>query len=144
MPTALLIYSGPTARKPHSRHDRNFLFFLRHGLPCAHPTPATTRSFSTTIVLTNETAAFYAPQLRCAAACGRLTVLRRVDRCYDMESLRVAHNLVQSCEGLEHLPRLEHLDLRENHIRGELGLRLLCFNRGLRSLWVEGCVEINW
>jgi len=41
-------------------------------------------------------------------------------------------------EGLEHLPRLEHLDLRDNHIRGELGLRLLCFNRGLRSLWVEG------
>ena len=38
----------------------------------------------------------------------------------------------------EHLPRLEHLDLRDNHIRGELGLRLLCFNRGLRSLWVEG------
>ena len=47
-------------------------------------------------------------------------------------------NLLQSCEGLEHLPRLEHLDLRDNHIRGELGLRLLCFNRGLRSLWVEG------
>ena len=45
---------------------------------------------------------------------------------------------MQSCEGLEHLPRLEHLDLRDNHIRGELGLRLLCFNRGLRSLWVEG------
>ena len=30
------------------------------------------------------------------------------------------------------------MDLRDNHIRGELGLRLLCFNRGLRSLWVEG------
>ena len=44
----------------------------------------------------------------------------------------------QNWEGLEHLPRLEHLDLRDNHIRGELGLRLLCFNRGLRSLWVEG------
>ena len=59
-------------------------------------------------------------------------------RCRGLESLRVAHNLLQSCEGLEHLPRLEHLDLRDNHIRGELGLRLLCFNRGLRSLWVEG------
>ena len=59
-------------------------------------------------------------------------------RCRGLESLRVAHNLLQSCEGLEHLPRLEHLDLRDNHIGGELGLRLLCFNRGLRSLWVEG------
>ena len=53
---------------------------------------------------------------------------RRPDLCYVLRP---------RLSGVPHT-NARRMDLRDNHIRGELGLRLLCFNRGLRSLWIEG------
>ncbi|KAG5179648.1 hypothetical protein JKP88DRAFT_135353, partial [Tribonema minus] len=58
--------------------------------------------------------------------------------CARLRVVRLAHNRLRSAGGLESLTALEHLDLGHNAIAGSLSVRILSFNRALRSLVLAG------
>lgn len=81
----LIVYSGPTDVR-ESLYDNNFLFFLRHGLPCSYHKGQLGR-VHVAIVLTNATIAKYETEIsRYNQTCGDLLLVERADRCYDMQS----------------------------------------------------------
>lgn len=93
-----VVYSGPT-NSEHSTYDENFLFLLRHGLPCSykdltnHKQQMQERPVRFVFVLTSETKRKYGDYIRALnqSSCGNdLHILVRENRCYDMESARIA------------------------------------------------------
>jgi hypothetical protein len=77
-------------------HD-NFRFFLEQGLPCSHHSSTYSSEkgkvavVTVAIVLTNETFMAYKTLLAAAnAKCGGVEMIIRKNRCYDLESVRVA------------------------------------------------------
>jgi len=92
----VIVYSGPTKsdceEEKNKLYHENFRFFLSHGLPCSYEPAA---GFDVIIVLTNETYIQYKNVLSTVnAECGGVKVLLREDRCYDMESHRVALSFI--------------------------------------------------
>jgi len=89
----LILYSGPTDLPSSSQvarvYDSNFRFFLKHALPCSHRVALDWR-VQIFITLTADTSAYYAPAIaRLPRACGKLQILERKGKCYDMESVRL-------------------------------------------------------
>ena len=87
-PRTVVVYSGPTDLGNQLYLD-NFDYFLQHGLPSSRG--ACVPGVAVILVLTTETLARYASCLRAYnATCGELRTITRVNRCYDMESARLA------------------------------------------------------
>ena len=93
-----VIYSGPTNME-ESTYDENFRFFLRHGLPCSykdlthHDHQVHERPIRFVFVLTSVAKRKYGDYIRALnqSSCGNdLHILIRENRCYDMESARIA------------------------------------------------------
>jgi len=93
-----VIYSGPT-NSNETFYDDNFRFILRHGLPCsyksltAHEQEVQERPVRFVFVLTNATNEKYEDSIRALnqSSCGNdLHIVVRENRCYDMESARIA------------------------------------------------------
>jgi hypothetical protein len=123
--TSLIIYAGPKHR-PSTNHSKsalyesNFLFFLQHGLPGTYDI-CTPGEFDVALVLSEETYSLYKEQIATARerTCADLVVHVHENRCYDMESTRVAiratplhrytHFLFLNCGLLGPLLPLENL-----------------------------------
>lgn len=96
----LLVYSGPTSdhcsrNTKSGLYHRNTIFFLQHGLPCSFD--QLTSAVDVVIVLTNVTATMYNLR-RLPDSCGSVSVVIREDKCYDMESHRLALQRVNISE----------------------------------------------
>jgi len=95
----LIVYSGPTGSDGRQNlYENNFQFFMKHGLPCSWHAAISHRSntYTVALVLTNKSLADYSRQIEEVRAksetckCMRLKVITRENRCYDMESARIA------------------------------------------------------
>mmetsp|Transcript_25703 Transcript_25703/g.77178 ORF Transcript_25703/g.77178 Transcript_25703/m.77178 type:complete len:410 (+) Transcript_25703:541-1770(+) len=87
-PKTIVVYSGPTTLKQQLYMD-NFEYFLKHGLPSSRH--GCSLNVTVIVVLTKATLAHYATQIsQYNASCGEIRTKVREDRCYDMESARVA------------------------------------------------------
>lgn len=102
-PTAMqalttVIYSGPT-KSNETFYDENFRFFLRHGLPCSYKNLTNGKHemqeppVRFVFVLSNKTKEKYEDYIGALnqSSCGNdLHIVVRQNRCYDMESARIA------------------------------------------------------
>ena len=91
-PPITIVYSGPTnnALPQATQYAENTNFFIDHGLPCGHPCADHVR---VVFVLTADSLNDYRDQittLNDTTCNGRIEIMIREDRCYDMESARVA------------------------------------------------------
>lgn len=84
-----IIYSGPTSLDKEV-YLENFEFFLKHGLPSSRH-DGCDLPIDVFVVLTTETYRHYRDTLRrYNESCGEIQIIIREDKCYDMESARVA------------------------------------------------------
>ncbi len=84
----VVVYSGPTDLGNQLYLD-NFEYFLTHGLPSSRG--VCVPGVAVILVLTTETLARYAGCLRAYnATCGEIRTVTRINRCFDMESARLA------------------------------------------------------
>ena len=84
----IIVYSGPTSLVTQLYLD-NFEYFLKHGLPSSRH--GCRLHFAVILVLTSTVLDRYADSIaHYNASCGEIQTLTREDRCYDMESARIA------------------------------------------------------